>query len=79
MMLLCGLPLLYMELTVGQYTRRGPVGALKAICPLLGGVGLAIVIMTFLMSTYYNILITWSIFFFISSFFSPLPWESCNN
>ena len=37
MLLLCGIPLLYMELAVGQYTRRGPIGALGKICPLLKG------------------------------------------
>lgn len=44
MLLLCGIPLLYMELAVGQYTRRGPIGALGKICPILKGelVGLVI-------------------------------------
>ena len=37
MLLLCGIPLLYMELAVGQYTRRGPIGALGKICPILKG------------------------------------------
>ena len=37
MLFLCGLPLLFMELTVGQYTRRGPIGALGKICPILKG------------------------------------------
>ena len=37
MILLCGLPLLFMELSVGQYTRRGPIGALAKICPILKG------------------------------------------
>ena len=37
MLVLCGIPLLYMELAVGQYTRRGPIGALGKLCPLLKG------------------------------------------
>ena len=37
MLLLCGIPLLYMELAVGQYTRRGPIGALGQLCPILKG------------------------------------------
>ena len=37
MLILCGIPLLYMELAVGQYTRRGPIGALGKLCPLLKG------------------------------------------
>ena len=26
-----------MELTIGQYTRQGPIGALGKICPILQG------------------------------------------
>ena len=37
MLLLCGIPLLYMELAVGQYTGRGPIGALGQLCPILKG------------------------------------------
>lgn len=37
MLVVLGIPLLYMELTVGQYTRRGPVHALAIVCPLLKG------------------------------------------
>ena len=37
MLVLCGIPLLYMELAVGQYTRRGPIGALGKLCPILKG------------------------------------------
>lgn len=41
MLFVCGIPLLLMELTVGQFTRRGPVGALAKLCPLLKGNGRA--------------------------------------
>ena len=37
MLLFCGLPLLFMEIAVGQYTRQGPIGALNKICPILTG------------------------------------------
>jgi len=36
-LIICGIPLLYMELAVGQFTRRGPIGALSQICPLFKG------------------------------------------
>jgi solute carrier family 6 GABA transporter-like protein 6/8/11/12/13 len=37
-LIICGIPLLYMELAVGQFTRRGPIGALAQICPLFKGI-----------------------------------------
>ncbi|XP_060941330.1 sodium- and chloride-dependent GABA transporter ine [Limanda limanda] len=79
MLVVLGIPLLHMELTVGQYTRRGPVHALIKVCPLLKGVGVASVAISFIMCTYYNIVITWALYYLFSSFQAPLPWQSCNN
>uniref|UniRef100_A0A8C9WYL7 Transporter n=1 Tax=Sander lucioperca TaxID=283035 RepID=A0A8C9WYL7_SANLU len=79
MVLLCGMPLLFMEFSIGQYTRLGPVHALAKICPLLKGVGLATVVISFVFSTYYNVLISWALFYFFNSFGATLPWNSCNN
>lgn len=33
----CGIPMLFMELAVGQYTGRGPIGAIGQLCPLFKG------------------------------------------
>ncbi|XP_018302734.1 sodium- and chloride-dependent GABA transporter ine [Mycetomoellerius zeteki] len=48
-LVVCGVPLLYMELSIGQFTRRGPIGALGQVCPLLKGAGLSSVVISFLM------------------------------
>ena len=37
MMFVCSIPLLLMELAVGQFTQRGPVGAMARLCPLFKG------------------------------------------
>merc|ERR1712079_291671 len=79
MLLLCGIPLLYMELAVGQYTRRGPIGALGKICPILKGAGLSTVVMSFLLTTYYNVIMSWALFYLVSSFSPSLPWETCDH
>ncbi|XP_061753975.1 sodium- and chloride-dependent GABA transporter ine [Nerophis ophidion] len=79
MLLVLGIPLLCMELTLGQYTKRGPVHALAQFCPLLKGVGIASVVISFIMCTYYNVVITWALYYLFSSFQAPLPWQSCNN
>ena len=36
-LVIVALPLMYMEFAIGQFTERGPIGALKRICPLLKG------------------------------------------
>ncbi|XP_068558920.1 sodium- and chloride-dependent GABA transporter 1 [Cebidichthys violaceus] len=79
MMFLCGIPLLFMEFSIGQYTRLGPVHTLAKICPLLKGVGLATVVISFVFSTYYNVLMSWALYYFFNSFGATLPWTSCNN
>ncbi|XP_054467037.1 sodium- and chloride-dependent GABA transporter ine isoform X1 [Anoplopoma fimbria] len=79
MVVLCGIPLLFMEFSIGQYTRLGPVHALAKICPLLKGVGVATVVISFVLSTYYNVLMSWALYYFFHSFGATLPWTSCNN
>lgn len=79
MLLICGIPLLFMEFAVGQYTRLGPVHAFSKVCPLFKGVGLATVVISFMFSTYYNVLLSWALFYFFNSFGATLPWTSCNN
>ena len=37
MLIVCGIPLLYMELAVGQKTQKGPIGALHKLCPFFMG------------------------------------------
>uniref|UniRef100_A0A6Q2X553 Transporter n=1 Tax=Esox lucius TaxID=8010 RepID=A0A6Q2X553_ESOLU len=79
MLFLCGIPLLFMEFAIGQYTRLGPVHALAQVCPLLKGVGIATVVISFVLCTYYNVLMSWALYYFFNSFQEKLPWQSCNN
>uniref|UniRef100_A0A3B1IIJ0 Transporter n=1 Tax=Astyanax mexicanus TaxID=7994 RepID=A0A3B1IIJ0_ASTMX len=79
MLFVCGIPLLFMEYAIGQYTRLGPVHGLAKICPLFKGVGLATVVISFVLATYYNVLMTWALYYLFNSFGSNLPWQSCNN
>lgn len=78
-LVVCGVPLLYMELSIGQFTRRGPIGALGQICPLFKGAGLSSVVISFLMSTYHNVIIAYAIYYFFAAFRARQPWSDCNN
>ncbi|KAL4223921.1 hypothetical protein ACF0H5_017383 [Mactra antiquata] len=79
MLVLCGIPLLYMEMAVGQYTQRGPIGAIAKLCPFFKGAGIATVVISFLFTTYYNVIITWAFYYLFSSFTSKLPWSDCSH
>ncbi|KAK2517600.1 sodium-dependent proline transporter-like protein [Columba guinea] len=76
MLLVTGLPLFLMELSLGQYGAAGPITVWKC-CPLLRGVGVAMLIVSSLVSLYYNVIIAWAFYYLGSSFRSPLPW-SCD-
>lgn len=40
---------------------------------------MATVVISFLFTTYYNVIITWSFYYLFSSFASKLPWSDCSN
>ncbi|XP_014034061.1 sodium- and chloride-dependent GABA transporter 1 [Salmo salar] len=78
MMCLCAIPLVFVEFTVGQYTKRGPVEAFINICPLMKGVGVAMVMLSFIVASYNNTVLTWVLYYLFHSFTAPLPWQLCN-
>lgn len=49
------------------------------MCPILKGAGLATVVISFWLCTYYNVIIAWAMTYLIASFSDPLPWASCNS
>ena len=77
MLFALGIPTFYLELTLGQKMRRGPYRSWFKIFPPLSGIGIASVITITYISMYYNIIISWVLFYFVNSFHDPLPWEKC--
>ena len=69
-----GLPLMLMELTLGQKFQRGDIGVFRAIHPRLFGIGLASVISALVIATYYNVINGYAVIYMVMSFFDPLPW-----
>ncbi|KAE8597365.1 hypothetical protein XENTR_v10016440 [Xenopus tropicalis] len=77
MLILEGMPLLYLELNVGQLLRQGSIGAWKSISPYLGGVGIASMVVSFFLCIYYNVINAWAFWYLFHSFQEPLPWSNC--
>ncbi|CAK8683357.1 sodium-dependent neutral amino acid transporter B(0)AT3-like [Clavelina lepadiformis] len=77
MLILEGIPLFYMEIAIGQRLKRGSVGVWNHIHPYLGGVGVASMVVCFLIALYYNMIIAWALYYFFNSFQSSLPWSDC--
>lgn len=72
-----GIPLFFLELAIGQSIRKGSIGVWNHIHPYLGGVGIASVVLSLLISIYYNVLLGWCFYYMFASFQSPLPYSSC--
>lgn len=77
MLVIAGLPLMFMELSFGQYANLGPVAIYKKFCPLFRGLGYGMVIVSAIVMLYYNLIIAWTLFYMFASFNSVLPWQNC--
>uniref|UniRef100_A0A6I8SPS4 Transporter n=1 Tax=Xenopus tropicalis TaxID=8364 RepID=A0A6I8SPS4_XENTR len=77
LLLLIGIPVFFLELSVGQRIRRGSIGVWNYISPKMGGIGFASCIVCLFVALYYNVIIGWSLFYFSQSFQHPLPWDQC--
>lgn len=73
-----GIPLFYLELCFGQFASLGPV-KIWIINPALKGLGYSMIIVSALISFYYNVVIAVCIHFFFASMTSKLPWSTCED
>ena len=74
-----GVPLLILEIALGQKFQRGPIIAFQGINPRLGGVGWAQVYSAFITALYYNVIVGYALYYFIGSFADPLPWTKSHD
>ncbi|XP_072461456.1 sodium-dependent neutral amino acid transporter B(0)AT1 [Notamacropus eugenii] len=77
LLVLEGIPLLYLEFAIGQRLRKGSVGVWSSIHPYLKGLGIASMFVSFMVGFYYNTIIAWIMWYFFNSFQDPLPWSTC--
>ncbi|XP_030832278.1 sodium- and chloride-dependent betaine transporter-like [Strongylocentrotus purpuratus] len=78
-LLLGGIPLLIIEIGLGQFTGQGPVTAWGMISPLFKGIGVAGLVIQALLDMYYAVVMAWGIFYLFWSFRRVLPYSTCDN
>ena len=74
-----GLPLFFMELALGQYAGQGPTKLFGKLAPIFKGLGFSMLLVAFLVSIYYNMIIAWALYYLGNSFSSTLPWLNGTN
>jgi len=77
MLLISGLPLFFLELALGQYAGKGPIKLFGRIAPAFKGLGYGMLMISFLVVIYYNMIIAWTIYYTFAGFASELPWTYC--
>ncbi|XP_006633882.1 sodium- and chloride-dependent GABA transporter 2 isoform X2 [Lepisosteus oculatus] len=75
----CGIPVFFLETSLGQYTSEGGITCWRKISPLFEGIGYATQVIVALLNFYYIVVLAWGIFYLCNSFTWDLPWSSCNN
>ena len=82
LLLLVGKPMYYMETAIGQFSRLSPVQVWRC-APIAKGVGIAMVVVSLIVSIYYNVIMSYSLIYVGATFqgltdnTSRLPWTYC--
>ncbi|KAG1710471.1 Sodium- and chloride-dependent glycine transporter 1 [Nymphon striatum] len=79
MLIFVGIPIFFMELSIGQYGQLGPLTLFKNMTPLFKGLGYAMMIATALVAIYYNMIIAWTFFYLFDSFRTDVQWQYCDH
>uniref|UniRef100_A0A182XLE7 Transporter n=1 Tax=Anopheles quadriannulatus TaxID=34691 RepID=A0A182XLE7_ANOQN len=79
MLVIAGLPLMFMELSLAQYVGLGPAILFKRLAPISEGIGYGMILVSGMVMLYYNVIIAWTVFYMVVSFEDPLPWRGCQH
>ncbi|KAL7288622.1 hypothetical protein TKK_0017356 [Trichogramma kaykai] len=79
MLLAMGLPIFFLELIVGQYSRVGPTKAYARMGPIFKGLGYSTIVVISLVNIYYMVIASWTLFYTFAAFASKLSWAYCDN
>uniref|UniRef100_A0A1I8IRP1 Transporter n=1 Tax=Macrostomum lignano TaxID=282301 RepID=A0A1I8IRP1_9PLAT len=78
MVFLCVIPIVYLEMIIGQFSSASTLQFGRVI-PLFQGIGWAMFIVTFFTIIYYQIVLSWVVYYLFSSLTAQLPFGHCNN
>lgn len=69
-----GIPVIFLEISLGQLWQTGDFGVFYSFHRRLGGVGMSSIACGFILVTYYSMLLAWVTNAFFDSFTSSAPW-----
>nr|WLN44357.1 ORPHAN2 [Sinonovacula rivularis] len=72
-----GIPLFWLELNFGQFASLGPLKIWR-VNPAMKGIGMSVVLITACIIIYYNVIVSYCLFYFFASMTDKLPWTACD-
>ncbi|XP_037642349.1 sodium- and chloride-dependent GABA transporter 2-like isoform X1 [Sebastes umbrosus] len=75
----CGIPIFFLEVSLGQLTGQGGITCWRKICPVFEGLGYGSIVIMLYTDLYYIVILAWAFLYLFSTFNTVLPWASCNN
>ncbi|CAF0795409.1 unnamed protein product [Adineta ricciae] len=76
---LIGIPMLYLELFLGQFYGCGNIALWHRIAPSMRGIGIASFFIVTAVTLFYTTIIAHSVFYLFSSFREEMPWSLCTH
>jgi len=77
-LILVGKPMYLMETAIGQYSQLGPM-SMWGLAPIMKGVGAAMIILSLIVAIYYNVIMSYTLFYTFASFQGgAAPWSECH-
>lgn len=73
-LLVIGIPILVLEFGMGQKAQKGAIGAFKSINKKFGFTGFLAIAAAAVITSYYAVVLVWSLVYFIGSLRAELPW-----
>ena len=79
MLFFVGMPIFFLELSLGQFTSCGPTTCWR-MAGFFKGIGVAMVIVSAWVAIYYVMIIAWAVWYLFASLIhvADLPWQYCN-
>ncbi|CAD5211790.1 unnamed protein product [Bursaphelenchus xylophilus] len=77
---LVGFPLLYLEMSLGQFSRSGPAVLYGRIRPVYQGIGWCMAGISLMVAIYYNVIVAWTmVYLYVLVMGRSKEWSSCRN
>ena len=76
-MAILAIPIFYLELSLGQRFKKGPVQLWYKLCPPLAGIGIGSIMCSWYITIYYQLIVGWCFYYLYLSFYKEIPYAHC--